>query len=241
MDRAPNNQQQQSSLFPAARDLRQNAMSGLSRLWRPSQGPNNSSASPRPVGKTFVVPLFLSTSRSSARNNLFAQGALPATTRPSTSTRSDIESAAHDVQGVHSLSVPRDQDETSDMYTGSFGEQASVDNNVGPGSIARNLDDTPTPWGGRNTRSHRSGGRSTHSSGRSRRKHATLSKKSFRDPRVNAKAKICFAFGVTLLVTLVICKSLFHHFNLPTKALQTWYLLSLAPQKTPCSTCCLSS
>jgi hypothetical protein len=56
--------------------------------------------------------------------------------------------------------------------------------------------------------SARSGSRSTHSSRRSTKPRGGSSpKKSVRDPRVSAKARMSFAFGITLLVALVICES----------------------------------
>ncbi|EXJ92570.1 hypothetical protein A1O3_01122 [Capronia epimyces CBS 606.96] len=58
-----------------------------------------------------------------------------------------------------------------------------------------------TPSGRSNSRSN---SRSTHASRRHARRHVVLSRKTLRDPRVNAKAKLSFAFGVTLLIALVI-------------------------------------
>ncbi len=213
LDRA-RNQQAQPALFPAARDLRQSAMSGLSRLWRPTAGPGGSAPSSQPAGKTFVVPLFLSTSRSSARNNFFTSGGLPANPRPGVSTRPTVEDTVAEPQGVYPLPSRRDQDETSDLYAGSVREQRLVDEVLAPVPMAHNLDDTPTP-SERSTRQHSQGSgshstqstHSMHSSRRSGRTHGTTaSRKPSRDAEVHAKARMTFAFGVTLLVALVICE-----------------------------------
>lgn len=193
----------QASLFPPSRDERHSAVSGISRLWRSNQRSNSSAPSPNPAGKTFVVPLFLSTSRSSARNNLFARGALPIDTRSKTSTRSVIDDAVPDPTNVRPLAVPRlEQDEISDMYAGSLGARSTIE----PISVVRNPGDRHVPSERQSSRSHHSGSRSVHSSRSGSRKHAGFSRASLRDPRVNSKAKISFTFGVTLLISLVICE-----------------------------------
>ena len=237
MDRT-RNPATQRSLFPPGRDSRQSAMSSISRLWRSNPAPTTSAGSPHAPAKTFVVPLFLSTSRSSARNNLFARGALPATTRSMASTRSVIQTTAPRPGDVRPLSVPRDdRDEVSDMYAGSVQAQTAVAENTEPVPIAQNLDDSPPPSEHPSTRSTQSGSRTTHSSRRSSRKHRTLSEKSFRDPEVNAKAKISFAFGITLLVALVICELSVKTTGSRSGELtnsQTW---CLPPQESPEVSC----
>ncbi|EXJ70300.1 uncharacterized protein A1O5_06368 [Cladophialophora psammophila CBS 110553] len=66
------------------------------------------------------------------------------------------------------------------------------------------MDDEPTPSERQAMRSYRNGSSSSRSSKRSNRRHGIFSKKSYRDPDVNAKARISFAFGLTLLVAVII-------------------------------------
>jgi hypothetical protein len=99
------------------------------------------------------------------------------------------------------LSVPRDaQSEVSEMYAASVHPPEPI-------PLARNMDDEPTPSEARAMRSYRSGSSSSHSSSKSgSKRHGVFSKKAYRDPNVSSKAKISFAFGITLLVALVICE-----------------------------------
>ncbi|EXJ64643.1 hypothetical protein A1O7_00981 [Cladophialophora yegresii CBS 114405] len=67
------------------------------------------------------------------------------------------------------------------------------------------MDDEPTPSERQAMRSYRSdSSSSTPTSKRSSRRHGIFSRKAYRDPVVSAKARISFAFGVTLLVALII-------------------------------------
>ncbi|KAJ4517663.1 hypothetical protein HRR78_003501 [Exophiala dermatitidis] len=196
--------------YYSSRDIRQTAISGISRLWRGDHGPIESSAPSIAPGKTFVVPLFLSTSRSSARNNLFVRDA---GTRSRSSTRSMIESAPSTPAGVRPLSVPVDsRSETSDMYGGSLREGSQTDSHAESveTSTSRNTERrTGHSQRSVSSRSARSGNGSSRST-RSSRHHpetqlAGLSRRrSFGDPRVNAKARISFAFGITLIIAVVI-------------------------------------
>ncbi|KAJ9609003.1 hypothetical protein H2200_006774 [Cladophialophora chaetospira] len=185
--------------FLPATTFGQSAVRNMSRLWGSRQDTNSSALSPAP-GKSFVVPLFLS--RNSARNDVFARGALPTSTRSRASTRSVIEDSVQGNTRVQPLSVPRDaQSEVSDMYAGSTRRSE----HAGSVPLARNMDDDPTPSERHAMRSYRSNSsNSTHSSKRSSKKRGIFSKRSYRDPDVSAKAKISLAFGVTLLVALVI-------------------------------------
>ncbi|OAP57579.1 hypothetical protein AYL99_08317 [Fonsecaea erecta] len=198
----------QPTLDSASTAMRTSAMSSMSRLWRSNQSPSSAAASPNPAAKTFVVPLFLATSRRSARNDMFARGALPASTRSRTSTRSVIENAPWRAGEVPPLSVRRgDEDEQSDMYAGSLRPPPSVAESIEPIPLARNMDDEPTPSERQAMRSYRNGSSTSsrsRSSKRSNKKYGIFSRKSYRDPDVNAKARISFAFGVTLLVAVVI-------------------------------------
>ncbi|OQV03910.1 hypothetical protein CLAIMM_08884 isoform 2 [Cladophialophora immunda] len=196
-------------LGPGVTELRTGAGGGMSRLWRSNLISSSAATSPNSAGKTFVVPLFLAPSRRSARNDTFARGALPASTRSRTSTRSVIEDSPPRVEEVPPLSVRRDdEDEQSDMYAGSLRHPPSVAESIHPIPLARNMDDDPTPSERQAMQSYRNGsstsGGSSHSSKRSNRKYGIFSKKSYRDPDVNAKARISFAFGVTLLVAVVV-------------------------------------
>ncbi|KIX06443.1 uncharacterized protein Z518_04419 [Rhinocladiella mackenziei CBS 650.93] len=188
------------ALSPSVGARRSNT-SRASRFWRSNSGSNGSSRSGQLPAKTFVVPLFLSTSRSSA---LFARGALPTSTRSTRSTRSVIETGAPENRGIQPLSVPQSgPEESSDMYGGSEQGQSTTEEHTMPVPIARNLDDAPSVSTYRATRSIQSGSRSKHSS----RRHGMpqgVSRRSFRDPKVNAKAKISLAFGITLLAALII-------------------------------------
>ncbi|EXJ85502.1 hypothetical protein A1O1_05866 [Capronia coronata CBS 617.96] len=186
-------------------------MSGISRLWRPSQGQGQASApdSPSGPGKTFLVPLFLSTSQPSARNNMFTDGDGPASPRSRTSTRSVIESSPSIYSGVRPLSLPLDaRTENSDMYGNGVRGSHNTNRHREHLDTAPNQSQTDSaPISERSTTrsgSERSGSRSNHSSSRGARRHVKLSRKTFRHPRVNAKARISFAFGVTLLFALVI-------------------------------------
>ncbi|KIY01501.1 uncharacterized protein Z520_03053 [Fonsecaea multimorphosa CBS 102226] len=198
----------QPTLGSASADMGTSTVSSMSRLWRSNQSSNSAAASPNPAAKTFVVPLFLATSRRSARNDMFARGALPASTRSRTSTRSVIESAPSGAVEAPPLSVRRDdEDEQSDMYAGSLRDQPSVVESIEPIPLARNMDDEPTPSERQAMRSYRNGSSTSGSSRSSKRrktKYGIFSRKSYRDPDVNAKARISFAFGVTLLVAVVI-------------------------------------
>ena len=201
-----------------------------SRLWKSNNDPASSVTSPIP-GKSFVVPLFLS--RASA-HNAYARGALPSSTRSHASTRSVIEDAVPATARVVPMAVPRDaRSEVSDMYTGSLHPPEPI-------PLARNMDDEPTPSEIQATRSRRSGSSgSSHatSSKRSSKRHGVFSKKAYRDPQVSSKAKISFAFGITLLVALIICK--FHTIMVPTprtNTMQTYPSPPRASPKTQCST-----
>jgi hypothetical protein len=193
-------QPSQPQLLPAT-TFGQSAVRSMSRLFRSNYDLESSGTSPAP-GKSFVVPLFLS--RSSTQTHPFARGALAPSARSRSSTRSVIEHAVPDTTRVPPLSVPRDnQSEVSDLYTGSLQHPEAL----GPIPLARNMDDEPTPSERQAVRSYRSGSSSsTRTSKRSGRSHGIFSKKAYRDPVVNAKARISFAFGVTLLVALIICK-----------------------------------
>lgn len=187
---------------PRAEEARNSIISNMSRFWRSRPGPESSAASHGRPTKTFVVPLFLSASRSSGRNNLFARGALPAATRSRTSTRSVIDSEAPRPMFVESIHVSRsEQRERSDLYASSVeGDRAlSTD---GPIMSSRS--------GSTHTTTHsRSGSHRTQGSRRSARSRQILSKRAYRDPKVNAKAKICFAFGLTLIVAVILCECFF--------------------------------
>ncbi|KIW50232.1 hypothetical protein PV05_11840 [Exophiala xenobiotica] len=127
------------------------------------------------------------------------------------------------------LSVRRhDQDEVSDMYAGSFTGSRSMTRGQAPGSVltAPDVEDVRSTSsssgtrparsgsshsnhssgrsGSRSTTSSRSGSRSTHSSGRGGQRRVTRSKRSYRDPRISAKARISFAFGITLVIAIII-------------------------------------
>lgn len=206
----------------------------LSRLLRPSQITASSSSSTITTtpGKTFVVPLFLSTSRPSTRNNLFGQGTLPPTSRSLSSRQARIDNRMPRARDLPPSSTRRpDVDEGSDMYTASDPDgqtPAALDS----GPRARNTDDVRSTSSSRGTCSVRSGAvirsgrssarsgspstnssrgasRSTNSSSRvqsRRRVVRSASAKSNHDSRVSAKARISFAFGITLLIAMVICR-----------------------------------
>ena len=192
--------QPEPQLLPAT-TFGQSAVRNMSRLWGSRQD-TNSSATSSAHGKSFVVPLFLS--RNSTRNDAFARGALPTSTRSRASTRSVIEDGGTHTSRVPPLFVPREaRSETSDMYAGSIQRPERVEHIP----LTRNMDDEPTPSEQQATRSYRSrSSNSTHSSKRSGRRAGIFSKRAYRNPDVSSKAKISFAFGVTLLVALVICK-----------------------------------
>ncbi|OAG39576.1 hypothetical protein AYO21_06220 [Fonsecaea monophora] len=189
------------------RDTQTSTVGGMSRLWRSNQSSNSAATSPNSAGKTFVVPLFLAQSRRSARNDMFARGALPTSSRDGVSPRPVMENAPRFGE-VPPLSTRRgDEDEQSDMYAGSSRHQPSFTAATEPIPLARNMDDEPTPSEREAMQSYRNGSstsRSSRSSKRSNRKHSVFSKKSYRDPDVNAKARISFAFGVTLLAAVII-------------------------------------
>lgn len=198
MERVPS-QASQPQFLPA-RTYRPSAASTSSRFRRPTQDPKSTATSPNPALKTFVVPLFFS--NSSVQNDTSAHGALPASTRSRASTRSVIEDAVTGADGVRPLSVPRDsQSEYSDMYGGSLHQPERPE----PVPLARNMDDEPTPSERQALRAYQSRS-STRSSRRSSKKHGVFSRKSYRDPDVSSKARISFAFGVTLVVALVLCE-----------------------------------
>lgn len=189
--------------------LRRSRMSGISRLWRPSEGQASSPGYPDTPGKTFVVPLFLSTTRSSARNNMLNSRTVPpASSRSRSSTCSVIESPPWSAGGIRPLSVGLDaRTESSDMYGSSVLEGNNV--NYGHAATAPALQNPSYPVLSSersSRRSERGSSRSSHSSRRHARRHAILSRTTFRDPRVNSKARISFAFGITLLTALVICE-----------------------------------
>src|SRR5258708_3661528 len=132
------NQASQPQLLPAT-TYGQSAIRNMSRLWGSRQDANSSATSPAP-GKSFVVPLFFS--RNSPRNDVFARGALPTSTRSRASTRSVIENPGPGGSGVRPLSIPRGtHSEVSDMYAGSIRRSEPAD----PIPVARNMDDEPTP------------------------------------------------------------------------------------------------
>lgn len=195
---------------PRADESRNSIISNMSRFWRSRAAPDSSAASQGRPTKTFVVPLFLSASRSSGRNNLFARGALPTTTRSRTSTRSVIENEPARNMNIESIHVPRpEQQEQSDLY-GSGSQAGTVMTSISAsGSVTGTMDERTIlsrSGSARTTRSSRSDGRSTQTSRRSARSRQILSRRAYRDPKVNAKARICFAFGVTLVVAVVICE-----------------------------------
>lgn len=195
---------------PRVDESRNSIISNMSRFWRSRPAPASSAASQGRPTKTFVVPLFLSASRSSGRNNLFARGALPAATRSRTSTRSVIDDELPRTMNVQSVHVPRpEQEEQSDLY-GSGSRAGTVVTSISaPSSVTGTTDErTISSRSGstRTTRSSHSGSRSAHSSRRSARTHQILSRRAYRDPKINSKAKICFAFGVTLVAAVVICE-----------------------------------
>ena len=194
MERTHSSQQSRPQLLPA-RAYRQSAASGRSHGWRSNRDASSSATSPVP-GKSFVVPLYLAAS-TKLHNSTFARGALPSSTRSRTSTRSIIEDAAPTVANLRPLSSP--QSKVSDMYAGSLRRSEPI-------PLARNMDDDSTPSERQATQSSRSGSSRSKSSKRSTKKQGVFSKKSYRDPDVSAKARISFAFGITLLVALVICK-----------------------------------
>ncbi|OCT44108.1 hypothetical protein CLCR_00687 [Cladophialophora carrionii] len=202
MEEGASSQTSQPQLLPAT-TFGQSAARSMSRLFRPSHDPGSSGPSPAP-GKTFVVPLFLS--RSSTQTQAFARGALSSSTRSRSSTRSVIEDAVRDVPPV---AVRRDnQTEVSDLYTGSLHHPEPLE----PIPLARNMDDEPTPSERQAMRSYRSGSSSsTQTSKRSGRQYGIFSRKAYRDPVVSAKARISFAFGVALLVALIIYRGTEQH------------------------------
>lgn len=199
----------------------------LSRLLRSSQVTASSSSSTRTPGKTFLVPLFLSTSRSASRNNLFGRGALPTTSRSVYSGQAHINNEMSQERNFASFPARRrDVDESSDMYAASL----PVGQPMGPESAsrARNMGDprsasshrgtrsvrsgssrsghSSARSGSRSTNSSRGGSRSTHSSSRVTRRRVVRSAKSKHASRVSAKARISFAFGITLLIAIIICR-----------------------------------
>jgi hypothetical protein len=197
---------------PRADESRNSIISNMSQFWRSRPAPASSAASQGRPTKTFVVPLFLSASRSSGRNNLFARGALPAATRSRTSTRSVIDNELPRTMNVQSIHVPRpEQQEQSDLY-GSGSQSGTVVTSISaPGSVTGTTDEPTISSRSGSTRTTRSShssssSRSAQTSRRSPRTHRILSKRAYRDPKVNAKAKICFAFGLTLVVAVVICE-----------------------------------
>lgn len=183
-------------------------MSSISRMWRSNPRPADMAASQQLPGKTFVVPLFLSTSRSSARNNLFGRGDLGGSIRSQTAAGSTLHGPLCNGQEQSAIPGRRDgADEASDMYGGSVRYASNSSASEEPVPLAANMDDSSTgPLDVRTVNSSRSGRQGTSKSSRTGRKRAPLTRKSFRDPKVNAKAKVSFAFGITLLVTLIICE-----------------------------------
>ncbi|KEF58138.1 uncharacterized protein A1O9_06062 [Exophiala aquamarina CBS 119918] len=195
---------------PRVDESRNSIISSMSRFWRTRPAPESSGASQGRPTKTFVVPLFLSASRSSGRNNLFARGALPAATRSRTSTRSVIDNEVPRTMAVRSIHDPRpEQWEQSDLY-GSGSQPGTVDSSVtAPHSVTSTTNESTSASGSSRTqttssRSGSRGSRSTQNSRRTARSRQILSTRAYRDPKVNSKAKICFAFGVTLVVAVVI-------------------------------------
>jgi hypothetical protein len=189
-------------------ESRHSVISNMSHFWRTRAASTSSTPSGAQPGKTVVVPLFLSTSRSSTRNNLFSRGAVPRTARSPTSTRSVIESTHQRAERVQPLSIPSTEDqEDPNLYTASVAEITVPERthhqrrrNVCERSTATN------PSCRRPPRSARSGSHSTaNSSRRSSRSRSIFSRSAYRDPKVNAKAKISFAFGITLLTAITIC------------------------------------
>ncbi|KAI1610228.1 hypothetical protein EDD36DRAFT_467301 [Exophiala viscosa] len=165
------------------------------------QNTNSSASSTKTPGKTFVVPLFLSTSRYSARESAFASGALPHNTRSRSSVRSVIEHGpGRPGQVPLLLRQQREQDEVSDMYGGSLSDRTT-----GGHPDAHNLGNSRSISSSRRARSTQSGStRSTHSSARTGVRPASRRKPSSRDVEISTKARMSFAFGITLLVSVVI-------------------------------------
>lgn len=211
MEQAPRRQADGFLAPPRSEEARNSIISNMSRFWRSRPAPVSSAASQGRPTKTFVVPLFLSASRSSGRNNLFARGALPAATRSRSSTRSVIDSEAPRPVIDESIDIHRPQQrERSDLYASSLQGDTVISSMSVPASVT---DTTTRPTmssrsgSTRTATSSRSGSHRTQSSRSSARSRQILSKRAYRDPQVNSKAKICFAFGLTLIVAVIICES----------------------------------
>ncbi|KAK5063177.1 hypothetical protein LTR84_005254 [Exophiala bonariae] len=195
---------------PRAEEARNSIISNMSRFWRSRPAPVSSAASQGRPTKTFVVPLFMSASRSSGRNNLFARGALPAVTRTRSrsSTRSVNEIEASRSVIAEPIHVHRSrQRERSDLYASSVQVDTAVSSIDAPASVtetASGLNMSSRSGSTRITTSSRNGSHRSQNSRRSARSRQIFSKRAYRDPQVNSKAKICFAFGLTLIVAVII-------------------------------------
>ncbi|RVX70105.1 hypothetical protein B0A52_06277 [Exophiala mesophila] len=218
---APSGRPEPTFLAPPAPDqARSSIISNLSRFWKSRAGaPITDTASDLPA-RSVVVPLFMSASRSSGRNNLFERAALP---MDNAATRSSPPTSISDVpQPLHIRAQPStDHDEEgSDMYGPDTGPDA-VDESVSASTTRsqRHINSagsrrSPRSGGtrsvpsarssARSARSGRTGSQNSHNSRTSTRSRRIFSRRAYRDRRVNAKAKICFAFGITLIVAAII-------------------------------------
>lgn len=219
----PSGRPEQTFLAPPAPDqARSSIISNLSRFWKSRAGlPSADAPSDLPV-RSAVVPLFMSASRSSGRNNLFARGAFPINNPASRSSPSPDVSDVPQPLRVRAQSSAHCDEESSDMYgpdTGLDAVAESVSESIThPQRRAHAASSRRSPRSGgtrsaptgrgsvRSARSGRTGSQNSHSSRTSTRSHRIFSRRAYRDPRVNVKAKICFAFGITLIVAAIICK-----------------------------------
>lgn len=219
----PSGRPEQSFLAPPAPDqARSSIISNLSRFWKSRAGLPSADAPSDLPARSVVVPLFMSASRSSGRNNLFTRGALPINNPASRSSQSPHISDVPRPLRVRAQPSAHCDEEASDMYGPDTGPEAvaeSVSESIDPprrhahaaGSrrSPRSGGTRSAPPGRGSARSARSGrtwSQNSHSSRTSTRSHRVFSRRAYRDPRVNAKAKICFAFGITLIIAAIICK-----------------------------------